>query len=339
MSSVDWSVLSDFLKRHDRIVLTTHIRPDGDALGSEMALAHALTRLGKDVRCVNTSAMPPRYDFLDPDRRIFHHYQEDGGSNYLLRDAQALIILDLSSWSQLGRFGSWVRQFRGPRLVIDHHVSRDADLAQSFLVDTSIEATGRLVFEAIRHLKVGISTEMATGLLTAIAMDTGWFRHSNTSPDTLRIVADLIDSGAPISDIFKKIFERNTLGRLKLVGKTLAGMQTAFEGRIAWATITRQALEEVGALPTDAEDLVDYTVSIAGVELGFLLTELPAGGIKLSLRSRGPIDCSRLAGEFGGGGHRAASGATLPEPIDRAVEAVLKAAEPYLNAEPVPVAR
>lgn len=331
MSGVDWSLLSDFLKRHERIVLTTHIRPDGDALGSEMALAHALNRLGKDVRCVNTSPMPPRYDFLDPDRRIFHHYQDDGSSNYLLRDAQALIILDLSSWSQLGRFGNWVRQFRGPRLVIDHHVSRDTDLAQTFLVDTSIEATGRLVFEAIRHLKVNISAEMATGLLTAIAMDTGWFRHSNTSPDTLRIVADLIDAGAPISDIFKKIFERNTLGRLKLVGKTLASLQTAFDGRVAWATITRQALEDVGALPTDAEDLVDYTVSVGGVELGFLLTELPAGGIKLSLRSRGPIDCCQLAGEFGGGGHRAASGATLPEPIDKAVEAVLKAVERHID--------
>lgn len=322
MSSVDWSQLSDFLKRHERIVLTTHIRPDGDALGSEVALAHALLRMGKDIRCVNTSALPPRYDFLDPDRRLLHHYQEGGESNYLLKDAQALIILDLSSWSQLGRFGDWVRQFKGPRLVIDHHVSRDADLAGKFLVDTSIEATGRLVFEAIRHLKIALSPDMATGILTAMAMDTGWFRHPNTSAETLRIAAELIDAGAPISDIFKKIFERNTLGRYKLVGETLASLQTDFEGRVAWATVTREALNKVGALPSDTEDLVDYTVSILGVELGFLLMELPAGGIKLSLRSRGPIDCCELAGKFGGGGHRAAAGATLPEPIDKALEAV-----------------
>jgi phosphoesterase RecJ-like protein len=202
-------------------------------------------------------------------------------------------------------------------------VSRDADLAQHFLVDTAVEATGRLVYEAIRHLKLTVSPEMATGLLTAIAMDTGWFRHPNTSADTLRVVADLVDSGAPISEIFKKIFERNTLGRLKLVGRTLAGMQSAYDGRVVWATITREALNAVGALPTDAEDLVDYTVSVNGVELGFLLTELPAGGIKLSLRSRGPIDCCELAGKFGGGGHRAASGATMPEPIDKALDAVL----------------
>lgn len=322
MSSVDWNLLSDFLKRHERIVLTTHIRPDGDALGSEVALAHALLRMGKDIRCVNTSALPPRYDFLDPDRRLLHHYQEGGESNYLLKDAQALIILDLSSWSQLGRFGDWVRKFKGPRLVIDHHVSRDADLAQQFLVDTSIEATGRLVFEALKHLKIAINRDMATGILTAMAMDTGWFRHPNTSADTLRITAELIDAGAPISDIFKKIFERNTLGRYKLVGETLASLQTDFDGRVAWATVTREALNKVGALPSDTEDLVDYTVSILGVELGFLLMELPAGGIKLSLRSRGPIDCCELAGKFGGGGHRAAAGATLPEPIDKALEDV-----------------
>lgn len=324
MSSVDWSIFSDFIQRHDRIVLTTHIRPDGDALGSEVALAQALLRMGKDIRCVNTSALPPRYDFLDPDRRLLHHYEEGGPSNYLLKDAQALIILDLSSWSQLGRFGDWVRQFKGPKLVIDHHVSRDADLAQNFLVDSSIEATGRLVFEAINHLKIPINRDIATGLLTAIAMDTGWFRHPNTSASTLRIVADLIDAGAPISDIFKKIFERNTLGRYKLVGETLASLETAFDGRIAWAQVTREALEKVGALPSDTEDLVDYTVSILGVELGFLLMELPAGGIKLSLRSRGSIDCCELAGKFGGGGHRAAAGATLPEPIDKALEAVKK---------------
>lgn len=324
MSQIDWSVLADFVKRYDRIVLTTHIRPDGDALGSEVALAQALLRLGKDVRCVNTSALPPRYDFLDPDRRLLHHYQEGGPSNYLLKDAQALIILDLSSWSQLGRFGDWVRSFKGPRLVIDHHVSRDADLAQTFLVDTSIEATGRLVFEAINHLKIKIDQPIATGILTAIAMDTGWFRHPNTSAETLRIIASLIDSGAPISEIFKKIFERNTLGRLKLVGRTLSSLETAFDGRVAWATVTREALEKAGALPSDTEDLVDYTVSILGVELGFLMMELPAGGIKLSLRSRGPIDCCELAGRFGGGGHRAAAGATLPEPIDMALESVKK---------------
>lgn len=331
MSHVDWSQLSDFIKRYDRIVLTTHIRPDGDALGSEVALAQALLRLGKDIRCVNTSPLPPRYDFLDPDRRLLHHYSDTGESTYLLRDAQALIILDLSSWSQLGRFGDWVRQFRGPRLVIDHHVSRDHDLAQTFLVDTSIEATGRLVFEAINHLKVQIDSQIATGILTAIAMDTGWFRHPNTKADTLRIIADLIDAGAPISDIFKKIFERNTLGRLKLVGETLASLKTDFDGRIAWATVTREALNKVGAIPSDTEDLVDHTVSILGVELGFLLMELPAGGIKLSLRSRGPIDCCELAGKFGGGGHRAAAGATLPEPIDKALEAVKKQIGLLLN--------
>lgn len=322
MSCVDWNILSDFLKRNERIVLTTHIRPDGDALGSEVAMAHGLLRMGKDIRCVNTSALPPRYDFLDPDRRLLHHYQEGGESNYLLKDAQALIILDLSSWSQLGRFGDWVKKFKGPKLVIDHHVSRDADLAQHFLVDTSIEATGRLVFEALNHLKITINRDMATGILTAMAMDTGWFRHPNTSAQTLRIAADLIDAGAPISDIFKKIFERNTLGRYKLVGETLASLHTDFDGRVAWASVTRDALNKVGALPSDTEDLVDYTVSILGVELGFLLMELPAGGIKLSLRSRGPIDCCELAGKFGGGGHRAAAGATLPEPIDKALEAV-----------------
>ena len=110
--------------------------------------------------------------------------------------------------------------------------------------------------------------------------------------------------------------------RLLQMRDPLPGAGAPGEPRVAWASVTREALNKVGALPSDTEDLVDYTVSILGVELGFLLMELPAGGIKLSLRSRGPIDCCELAGKFGGGGHRAAAGATLPEPIDKALEAV-----------------
>jgi phosphoesterase RecJ-like protein len=217
-----------------------------------------------------------------------------------------------------------VRGFRGPRVVIDHHVSQD-DLGAVFLKDTTAEATGALLVQAIRALGGVITREIATALVTAIAMDTGWFRHPNSRPETFRMIADLIESGADVSTIYRNLFERNTLGRLRLMGSMLSGLRTAEAGRVAYGTITRADIDLAGAIPPDSEDLIDFTVSLGGVEVGLLFVELPRGGIKLSLRSRGTLDCARLAGAFGGGGHRAAAGATLPEPLAAAVAQVLEA--------------
>jgi phosphoesterase RecJ-like protein len=329
--SIDWTPLADLIATHDRFLVTTHVRPDGDALGSEVGMAGLLRQKGKDVRVVNSSRTPPRYDYLDTDRTLFEHFGTAVGPADLA-DREVVVILDLSAWNQLGDMAGFVREFRGPRLVIDHHVSQD-DLGATFLKDTSAEATGTLIVRAFHALGATITPEVASGLLTAIAMDTGWFRHPNTSPQTLRTAAELLEAGAEIDDIYRLLFEQNTLGRLKLMGETLSGLRLDADGRIAYATITRDDLANTGAIPQDSEDLVDFTVSMAGVKVGLLFIEQARGGIKLSVRSRNGLDCARLAGRFGGGGHRAAAGATLPDPISESVERVLEAVREALTAE------
>jgi phosphoesterase RecJ-like protein len=328
--SIDWTPLADLVETHDRFLVTTHVRPDGDALGSEVGMAGLLRQKGKDVRVVNVSRTPPRYDFLDPDGTLFEHYgtQVDPAA---LADREVLVILDLSSWGQLGDMAGFVRGFPGKRVVIDHHVSED-DLGAVFLKDTSAEATGALIVRAVRALGGSFTPEVSTGLLTAIAMDTGWFRHPNTTPETLRTAADLVESGAEIDTVYQLLFERNTLGRLKLMGETLSGLRTDAGGRVAYATVTRAGIARTGAIPQDTEDLVDFTVSMSGVEVGMLFLEQLRGGVKLSIRSRNGLDCARLAGRFGGGGHRAAAGAMLPEPIEESVARVLEAVREALAA-------
>ena len=321
--SIDWSPLSDLIATRDRFLVTTHVRPDGDALGSEVGMVGLLRQKGKDVRVVNASRTPPRYDYLDPDGTLFEHYGTSTKPEDL-RDREAVIILDLSAWSQLGEVAEFVRGFEGPRLVVDHHVSQD-DLGATYLKDTSAEATGTLVVRAAHALGVAITPEMATGLLTAIAMDTGWFRHPNTRPDTLTTAAELIGSGARIEEIYRLLFERSSLGRLKMLGESLASLRTDLDGRIAYATVTRDDFERTGAIPQDTEDLVDYTVSVDGVEVGLLFIEQIRGGIKLSARSRKGLDCSKLLAPFGGGGHKAAAGAMLPDPLSEQVPRVLQA--------------
>lgn len=328
--SIDWTPLADLIETHDRFLVTTHVRPDGDALGSEVGMVGLLRQKGKDARVVNVSRTPPRYDFLDPDGTLFEHFgtQVDPAA---LADREVLVILDLSSWGQLGDMAGFVREFHGRRVVIDHHVSQD-DLGATFLKDTAAEATGALVVRAVRALGGSFTPEVATGLLTAIAMDTGWFRHPNTKPETLRTAADLVEMGAEIDVIYRLLFERNTLGRLRLMGETLAGLRTAADGRLAYTTVTRAGLARTGAIPQDTEDLVDFTVSLSGVEVGMLFLEQLRGGVKLSIRSRNGLDCARLAAQFGGGGHRAAAGAMLPEPIEESVARVLDAVVEALGA-------
>jgi phosphoesterase RecJ-like protein len=241
-----------------------------------------------------------------------------------LADRQVAIILDLSSWNQLGDMATFIQQFPGPRVVIDHHVSED-DLRAAVFKDSSAEATAILVMKAIAALGCSFTPEVATALVTAIAMDTGWFRHSNTRAGTFRAIADLIDSGAKVDEIYRKLFDRNTIGRIKLIGETLVGLRTDLGGKIAYATITLDNLRSTGAIPPDSEDLVDFTVSMPGVEVGMLFIEQLRGGVKVSFRARNGMDCSRLAAQFGGGGHREAAGATLPGTTAEVVSTVLHA--------------
>jgi phosphoesterase RecJ-like protein len=272
---------------------------------------------------VKASFTPPRYNFLDPSGTLFEHFgtMVQGAD---LVDREVAVILDLSAWGQLGEMAGWVKEFKGRRLVIDHHVSQD-DLGATFLKDTGAEATGTLIFRAIRALGGKVTPEIATGLLVAIAMDTGWFRHSNTRPETLRTAAELVEAGADLSRIYRMLFERNSLSRLKMMGETLAGLQTDLDGRVAYAVVTREDFVRTGAIPPDTEDLVDFTVSLEGVEVGLLFIEQKRGGIKVSMRSRTGLDCAQLAAMFGGGGHREAAGATLSDPLSESLPRVLEA--------------
>ena len=325
---IDWTPLADLIEKHDRFLLTTHVRPDGDALGSEVGMAGLLRQKGKDVRVVNPSMTPPRYDFLDPDGSFFEHFRAIDPTT--LKDREVLVILDLSAWSQLGDMADFVRAFPGPRVVVDHHVSQD-DLGAVFLKDTTAEAAGTLVMRAVKALGGSFTREVATGLFTAIAMDTGWFRHPNTSPSTLLAASELIESGAEIDKIYRDLFERSSLGRLRLTGEFLAKLKTDLDGRVAYSTVSRDDLHRSGAIPPDTEDLVDYTVSLRGVEMGVLLMELEKGGVKGSLRSRAGADCARIAAAFGGGGHKAAAGLSIDAPLDVAVERVLAAVRNALD--------
>lgn len=322
---LDWKPFVEFVRTHQHFILTTHVRPDGDGLGSLLALDEALRHLGKQTHLTVASSLPPRYEFLDPHRRIVPFQ----GSNEACHAADAIVVLDTSTWNQLGEFGDFLRASNAAKVVLDHHLTQDDLQAQRF-VDPTAEATGRLVYEALQALPWQLTPSAAEALFVAVAMDTGWFRFANVRPATLALAAELVQAGARPEILYEQLFERNSLGRLKLMGLVLERLQVTHGGRVAYTEIHRGDYEAVGAVPQDSEDLVNFTRSVAGVEIGLFFLEQPRGGIKVSFRSRGP-DVARLAERFGGGGHKLASGATLTTTLPAARAAVLAAVEDVLK--------
>ncbi len=323
---LDWSPFAAFVHRHQKFLLTTHVRPDGDGLGSMLALANTLEQLGKSARMTVASVLPPRYDFLDPGNRLRRFHAP--GEEY--RDAEAVVVLDTGTWNQLGDFGALLRQLDAPRAVIDHHLTQD-DLGAARFVDVTAEATGRLVYEAIQALGVPLSAESAHCLFIALAMDTGWFRHSNTTPATFALAGRLVEAGARPTAAHEMLFEQSTPGRLTLTGLVLSRLRLSGCGRICHTEIRKDDYAATGAVPQDSEDLVNYTRSVAGVEVGLFFMEQPRGGVKVSFRSRS-IDVAKIAERFNGGGHRLAAGAVVETTLDEARSRVLAAVAAALDA-------
>lgn len=324
---LDWSPFVEFVHRHQRFLVTTHTRPDGDALGSQLALAEALESLGKKVERVIPSRMPPRYEFMDPIKRVVAFVPPAGPH---LKDCDAIVVVDTGTWNQLASLADFVRASSAETFVIDHHQTQD-DLRGGRHVDTSSESCGRLVYQAIAALNVPISPTMADNLFIAVATDTGWFRHSNTVSATMALAGELIAAGAKPTSSFERIYECNSLGRLRLMGLALDRLQVRANGQLAWTEVYVPDYDATGAIPPDTEDLINYPRSIAGVEIAVMLIEQREGGVKVSFRSQSRVDVAKLAEKFSGGGHKRAAGATISGTMAEVRDRVLQEAERCLT--------
>jgi len=321
---LDWAALLDILRRSERVVLTSHVRPDCDALGSELGLAGILESLGKHVRIVNAQATPANLRWIDPEGRIESLAERVKPAD--LADRDLAIVLDTSAWAQLGAMGEVIKGLRDRVVVIDHHVSED-DLSDRWFKDTSAEATARIVYEVGLRLRVPLTERIATPLYAGLSTDTGGFRFPSVSGESFRIAARLVDAGATPSAIYRELFEQDSLARLHLVGRTLAGAVTSHDGRVVVSTVRQKDIKEVKAQPADTEDLVNLTLAVKGTEVAVILIEQPDGRIKVSFRSRGRLDCNAHAGRVGGGGHKAAAGTIVDGPFESAHERVVAAVD------------
>lgn len=304
--------LLDFLRREDRYLIATHRSPDGDAIGSAVALALILETLGKQVAVFDQDPVPEQYRFL-PESSRFITPETLAGADVQLEDCGNLILVDCNDLSRVttrkelsSRFG-----FRNA-LVIDHHRTLSSFGTLQW-IEPDAAATGLMILAIADALGTVLSPAMATNLYAAIAVDTGNFRFENTSSDVLFAAGRLIEAGANPAVISRALFESWSSGRLELFSRFLSTLEIT--GPVAVALVTQEMFAETGTGPDDTETFVEFLKILRDTDVALLIREIEPGDYKLSLRAKGTVDVAAIAALFGGGGHKNAAGCEVKDDI------------------------
>jgi phosphoesterase RecJ-like protein len=310
----DIAALLTFFRSHRRLLLTSHARPDGDAIGSVLALAEVLDQLGCKAEVVLVDPIPYIYRTLPNLDRIHH----TASANDVDPDPSTpAILLECDGIARTGLLG-----LEGRTLInIDHHASGRLFGSLNW-IDEHACAVAAMVYRIAIAAEVDITPSLATCLYTAILSDTGSFTYSSTTADTFALAHDLATKGANPSQIARDLYFSNPASKVRLLGTALSHLQC--DGPIAWAWVTSEDMDRAGADAEDCEGIVNYLISIAGIEAAVFLREVQeTGQFRLSIRSKGKLDVSHVAEHFGGGGHRNASGCTLAGPLNVATDRIL----------------
>jgi phosphoesterase RecJ-like protein len=302
------------------VALLTHVTPDGDGIGAEICLHGYLTSRGIETRILNTEPIPPRYAFLDTRGavEVFDPARHDA----FVRQADLIFMLDNSAVSRLGTVEAATRASRATTVCIDHH-----NLIEPFwkvnIVDAEASATGELVFQIIKALGGKPDFASAQAAYVSLVTDTGYFRFGKTSPRAHVAAAEMLACGVSPPKVYEEVFERNSVALIRLGGIALGALSTGEEGRLAWITLTHAQVTGCGAESEDTSDIVNDLLAIDRVRVAVLLKDLGGDRVKLSFRSKGPLDVNRIAQSFGGGGHTNAAGAVIPGRLQDLIEPVL----------------
>jgi phosphoesterase RecJ-like protein len=318
------------LRPGQRVCITTHVNADGDGLGSEVGLVHLLRAQGIDAVITNPTPTPPRFGFLFDDLPGIDRTPEAVKE---LRRADLIIVLDISDLTRLGMLIEPVRDRGVPVACVDHHVSAGILPAGPRYVDPDAAATGELIFELAKANDWPVTQAVARALYVAILTDTGGFRFSNTRPRTLRVAADLLETGVDAEKIYLEVYARAPEGRPRLFAEALQTLVVEREYGLAWVTVPPGAIERLGVSSDDLDGVVEFPRSIEGVRMALLFREIAQGRVKVSLRSVGDVDVAAFAKPYGGGGHTKAAGLSLQGSLAEVQSTILKAAREYLGTD------
>lgn len=320
-----YRALLTLFEQYQTFAISTHINPDGDAIGSELGVALFLEKLGKTVKIFNTDPVPKKYQFLPNWERIESAHAFAGYT------PEVLVILDASSRERIGTFLCRHLIPTESVLNIDHHATAEA-FGDYNLIVPSASSTCEIIYKFIKFTGTPIDKACAVCLYTGLMFDTGCFRYSNATPETHRIAADLIDIGdfAP-DEVYRHVYEHVPLAKIRLLSQTLQTLKLSSDGKIAWVLVTQSMFNKTGTTVDDVEGFVNQIQSIESVEVAICVCEMPDGNTKISLRSEGSVNVAALASEFGGGGHERAAGCRIELPCASAISALVESAKRHIQ--------
>ncbi len=326
---IDFKKLKNIIDKNNSFILTTHVNPDGDAIGSELALFYVLQKLGKEVKIINHSSTPYNLEFLDKDN-VINKYDNNVHNN-LFVTADVLVALDFNRSNRMVSIEHAFLNSNKTKICIDHHEDPQ-DVFDYKFIDIKYCATGHIIYSFIKETKiVKIDKDIADNLYAAIMTDTGSFKFEKTTAEIHKIASDLLEKGVSPTQIYDSIYDQSRFGKVKLLGVALESIQTFGEKKeICYMKLYQEDFKNCKVDESDTDGFVNVSLSIKGMKIGLLFIELQ-NGFKVSFRSKGDIPVNKLAGEFGGGGHKNAAGTRLlNQNLDEKIDDILKRAECYL---------
>lgn len=314
--------IAETLKSRQHILLLNHVSPDGDCLGSTLALARVLRAAGQRATVGSSDGVPVMYRFLPGSNTVLAEIPD--GERF-----DAVVFMECSSPERAGALAA--RAAGVPLWVnVDHHVS-NSGYGDLILLDVEAAAVAEVVFPIVTAFQPRLDAETAVCLMTALLTDTGSFHYASVTPSSFDLAAELVRAGASPMAIFEQVYENRSTGSVRLLGLALTRMMICEDGRVAWTTVTQEMLKEAGATMEESEGIVGALRAVRGIQVAILFKEEP-NEISVSLRGVGSIRANVIAEAFGGGGHAAAAGFTVKEPLDEVVRRTLAAVRRELGA-------
>ncbi|MGM0395531.1 MAG: DHH family phosphoesterase [Bacillota bacterium] len=313
--------LNELINKSKRIAVVSHQSPDGDNLGSLLAVGISLESLGKEVLFVKADIVPADYDF-------FPGIDKLEAIDYSTEDVDLLLVMDCSDLKRLGE-----NQFlidKSNKIVnIDHHVS-NTEFGDINIVMPDLSSTGEILFNILEELQLPINTDIATLIYAAMSTDTGRFTYQGVTGRTHKTVAKLYDYGIDAYNINTKLYQRRSLARTRLFIRAASQIAFYYENKVGVVKVSQKMLEATGASMEDTEGIVEFIRDTDSIEAALLLKEIDENMIKISLRTKGAIDANKICGAFNGGGHSRASGATMDGTLEVAEKIILEEIGKYL---------
>ena len=321
-----FQTMIDHLSASKNVLVTTHVRPDGDALGSTAAMVLGLAAKGIRATVLLLSHLPSKYAFIYRDLEIGNFDVEKvWPADFSMNQYDTLLVIDTGTWSQLPGVKDRLAGFTGKTLVIDHHMTQES-WGDARLVVTKAAAAGEIVAELLHRWDIALTAPMARAIYLALVSDTGWFQFSNTQPRTLRLAATLMEAGVDTDQLYQLLYQSERPERVTLQAHAQQSLELLAENRLAVMQVSKQDFLRAHASSGDTEALINIPLQIATVQVSILLNEpMDDGPIRVSCRSKGTIDVSQFAQQFGGGGHARAAGLRVEGSLEQARKKVVAA--------------